>query len=746
MYRSRRPLAWQCGCHRQAVPILKIQGLTKADFGANAEAADRPHTQKEGCSWRGPSARSTIVCWSWRLWPHFSYSSLSPRLRPKELAPGVTQQVRGVSGWLGKPHERSATANNNNTRVTQPQRCRGAHEIGRDGKCYCATGYTRQGNVCVASAPCGPNQVKRNGQCYCAQGYTRQGSTCLASRPCGPYEVKSDGRCVCVSGYARQGSACVVAHFTPPETCGAHELRRGGECFCAAGYRLKDGNCVREGQMGALPPPVRPQPPRPPVRPEPSRQTGTADFVPGQLLVGFKSANDLERAVSKLERAQRSGGVSARGAQSNSVQLNRIGTTAIRVRLDFRSGGTKLSGLRELDALREFGGRLTQELNAVFAHPNWILDLQDHLTVHLEELSPDSATQNDANLPIELRGLSLRSSLLWPYLPPPGGMNAFAAWSTAKGSRDVVVAVIDTGILPNHPGIRGSNNILPGFNFITDPTTEGAQIEGPTPNSTDVGDQCPANGSREDLWHGTHVAGTVGVGRTNAGFVGVNWSVSVLPIRAMGRCGGSLANVADAVRWAAGLTVPNVPPNEHKAHVINLSVGKKNMPCHQADVGFLLEALTAARKAGTIVVAAAGNHAIDVKQMTPAGCPGVISVGASDRLGHLTKYSNYGDITVMAPGGNMSPYDVKKAQDAIWSFVAPTAQFPSGIASKAGTSMAAPHVSAAIALALAAKPELRGKPGEIEKLLRRTLAPLPASACSKGCGSGLLDAKAMVEQ
>src|SRR5207247_6616527 len=102
--------------------------------------------------------------------------------------------------------------------------------------------------------------------------------------------------------------------------------------------------------------------------PQPSRQSTTQDFVPGQLLVGFKSARELERAVRELEEAQQSGGVSARGARSTSVQVDRIGTTSIRVRLDFRRGGTKLSGVAELDALRDNGRRLRRSSDAAFAH------------------------------------------------------------------------------------------------------------------------------------------------------------------------------------------------------------------------------------------------------------------------------------------------------------------------------------------------------------------------------------------
>ena len=480
--------------------------------------------------------------------------------------------------------------------------------------------------------------------------------------------------------------------------------------------------------------------------------------MPGQVLVGFESASDLEKVVREIEAAQRAGGIAIRGARSASLQVDRIGATSIRLRVDFRRGGTKLAGAAELEALREYARYLSRDTDAAFAHPNWMLDLEGPRTLHVEDLPPEASIQSTGNastnisLPSDLSDPTLRSGLLWHYLPPPVGMNAFAAWSTAKGSRDVVVAVIDTGILPDHPAMKGSPNVLPGYNFITDPVAKGSSKDGPEPSAVDNGDGCSE--ILGSSWHGTHVAGTIGAGRSNNGLgvSGVNWAVSVLPIRAMGRCGGrgNTADLATAINWAAGLAVPGVPQNERKADVINLSVSV-GKTCEPDEIGLLKQAIEDARKAGVVVVAAAGNkktdaQPVDIKEVSPAGCPGVISVAASDRRGHLAPYSNYGKVSVMAPGGDLDRDDDKDSRpDGIWSFVAPSTEYPSGVAAKEGTSMAAPHVSAAIALALSVKPELRGKPAEIEKLLKRTVAPKPEGACSRQCGPGLLDAKAMVE-
>jgi len=326
-------------------------------------------------------------------------------------------------------------------------------------------------------------------------------------------------------------------------------------------------------------------------------------------------------------------------------------------------------------------------------------------------------------------------------------MNAVQAWPIAKGGKGVVVAVVDTGLLPNHPDIKGSGNVLPGYSFISDPARQGGTTPGRGPDATDFGDECPAQGTPTATWHGTHVAGTVGAAITNnnVGIAGVNWAVSVLPVRVLGRCGGSIDDVAAAIRWSAGLDVPGVPSNRHKADVINLSLGI-GLACRPELVGVLLQALNTARKAGVIVVVAAGNESMDIKQTSPAGCASVVSVAASDQRGHITPYSNFGDVTLLAPGGDLQrDDDGDKRPDGVWSLVAPSEKYPSGVAAYEGTSMAAPHVSAAIALALSVKPNLRGKPDEIEKLLTRSVAALPKDACAQRCGHGLLDARRMVE-
>jgi len=476
------------------------------------------------------------------------------------------------------------------------------------------------------------------------------------------------------------------------------------------------------------------------------------EFVPGQLIVGFKSAQALDKAVDDLKETERSGGLSARGATSSSVGIERLSDRSAKISFDFRArSGSRLAKGAELKALQEYGELLSKDPNVEYAHPNWVLQLRRGLVkgpIYLEDLPPDTRVQISSNImPDGPDDPVFRRGLLWNYLAPPSGMNAMSAWSMGKGDRAIVVAVIDTGLLPNHPDIKGSGNVLKGYDFISDPVRKGDKnATGRNADPTDRGDACPPLQPKA-TWHGSHVSGTIGVAGTNngVGIAGVNWQVSVLPVRAMGRCGGTIEDVAAAVRWSAGLAVPGAPHNEHKADIINLSLGIK-LACRRQLVGALLDAIDAARKAGTTVVAAAGNQGVDIKGLTPAGCSGVISVAAADQRGYLTPYSNYGNVTVMAPGGDLHRDDDKdNAPDGIWSLVAVSKDHPAGVAAYEGTSMAAPHVTAAIALALAAKPELRGKPDAIAALLRRSVVKPPSGACVKPCGPGLLDAKRMVE-
>ncbi|KPF59170.1 peptidase S8 [beta proteobacterium AAP51] len=315
----------------------------------------------------------------------------------------------------------------------------------------------------------------------------------------------------------------------------------------------------------------------------------------------------------------------------------------------------------------------------------------------------------------------------WHYFEATGGINAVPAWDRATGT-GVVVAVIDTGIVP-HSDLNA--NVLPGYDFVSD-AAAARDGNGRDSNARDEGDwflagECGRPTGSNSSWHGTHVAGTVAAVTNNAaGVAGVAFGAKILPVRALAKCGGSLADIADAIVWSAGGSVPGVPANPNPAKVINMSLGGGGAcgTTYQA-------AINTARSLGASVVVAAGNSNVDVVNARPANCTGVIAVAATTRSGGKASFSNFGSLVdVAAPGaGILSTLNSGTTVPAAESY-----------ASYNGTSMATPHVAGVAAMLYQAKPT--ATPTEIENALRNTARVFPA-ACS-GCGTGIVDANAAI--
>lgn len=225
------------------------------------------------------------------------------------------------------------------------------------------------------------------------------------------------------------------------------------------------------------------------------------------------------------------------------------------------------------------------------------------------------------------------------------------------------------------------------------------------------------------------MAGTVAA-RTNngAGVAGVAYNARILPVRALGKCGGYTSDIADAITWASGGTVSGVPANANKARVLNLSLGGGG-----ACSATMQNAINGARSRGAVVVAAAGNSGIDVSNASPANCAGVITVAATGRTGGRARYSNFGaQVAVAAPGGDGASGVLSTLNSGRSGPLADT------YAVYQGTSMAAPHVAGVAALMLAANTKLT--PDEIATRLKSTARAFPASCA--GCGAGIVDAAA----
>lgn len=350
------------------------------------------------------------------------------------------------------------------------------------------------------------------------------------------------------------------------------------------------------------------------------------------------------------------------------------------------------------------------------------------------------------------------------------GFESFWSRQATVGSRSVVVAVVDTGLQMSHPDIAGSPNIMPGYDMVSDPRM-GNDGDGRDADPNDPGDLCdPTKPYAADSFHGTHVAGTVGAAATNngAGVAGGAWNVRIVPVRALGKCGGRLSDINDGIRWAAGLIPAEGPGNtelwnENPADIINLSIGLLG-----ACPASLQDAIDSVTERGVIVVSAAGNARMSTSLYAPAGCRNVVTVAASDARGQITPYSNFGpEVMLLAPGGDLTRDDNGDGKpDGVLSTKAASNCYDpvTGLgvetcfyAYEQGTSMAAPHVSAALALLKSRSPTatreqlistLQGgldprQPMQCSGLCSQYPGTTPLAGspdmCSRPCGTGLLN-------
>jgi serine protease len=434
-------------------------------------------------------------------------------------------------------------------------------------------------------------------------------------------------------------------------------------------------------------------------------------FVPGQVVVKMKPtvrATTMATAEMRKLQIEPAEQLTSGGERIYRVQATLARTMAAQAMRD-----------RTLELVRTLAARADVE----YAQPNYIFQI--------------GAVPNDPGFAQQ-----------WHYADNgggagqvPGGINLPQVWDSNKGANSVVVAVIDTGILPDHPDIKGSPNLVPGYDMISDAfiANDGG---GRDNDATDPGDassagECgPGSPSQPNSWHGTHVAGTVGVGLTNngVGVAGVNWTVRLQAVRVLGKCGGTMVDINDAIRWAAGMPVPGVPDNPTPARVINMSLGG-NQPCSASPA--TQAAINDVVARGVTVVVAAGNSASDAARFLPASCNGVITVAASDLRGRLVaRYSNFGPrVDILAPGGDTQRDDNGDGQnDGVLSMV------QGGYARYNGTSMASPHVAGVVALMLAARPTLT--PAQVLADLKAAALPRNSTECPQPCGAGLLNARA----
>ncbi|GAA5026999.1 S8 family serine peptidase [Microbacterium fluvii] len=280
------------------------------------------------------------------------------------------------------------------------------------------------------------------------------------------------------------------------------------------------------------------------------------------------------------------------------------------------------------------------------------------------------------------------------------------AHAVTRGDRDVVIAVLDTGVDLDHEQYR--ERLMPGFDFVD--ILDGAEAF--------LGDALEADADPSDpgVGHGSHVTGILvarGAGRMPTG---VAPGCRVLPVRVLGALmqdgrnigAGLVDNINTGIKWAV----------DHGADVINMSLGIRREGGGLPHVDVIRYALAK----GVVVVAAAGNDGADTLYY-PGALPGVVAVGAVGRDGSVATYSTWGaQVDLVAPGTE------------IWS-----TWLDGGYAFATGTSQATPFVAGAAALCRSLDGGARLGAGQVARILSASADREGTRFKTPQAGAGLLN-------
>ncbi len=378
-------------------------------------------------------------------------------------------------------------------------------------------------------------------------------------------------------------------------------------------------------------------------------------FVPGEVLVKYRDGTTV------VEQSATRGRFGL--AQRERVRAQRNGEASL-----------ELSSVPPGADVAATIAQLKTDPNVEYAEPNWVYT---HGATSTDTYFSDGSLwgmYGDASTPANQYG-----------------SQAAEAWSTGRtGSDNVYVGVIDEGIQHTHPDLDENVWVNPydavdgkdndGNGYVDD--VRGWDFANGDNSIYDGG----SSGNLDD--HGTHVAGTIGAESNNTGVVGVNWNVTLISGKFLGRNGGTTANAVKAVDYFTDLK---------KRHGLNI-VATNNSWGGGGYSQALYEAIERSNEAGILFIAAAGNgdkrgNGInnDATPHYPANYANanIISVAALASNGAKTTWSNYGatSVDIGAPGGG------------IYSTLAANTY-----GSYSGTSMATPHVAGAAALYASAKP------------------------------------------
>jgi hypothetical protein len=326
------------------------------------------------------------------------------------------------------------------------------------------------------------------------------------------------------------------------------------------------------------------------------------------------------------------------------------------------------------------------------------------------------------------------------------------AWALTTGSRSVLVAVVDDGIRFDHPDIA-ANLTDDGYDFVSNdaevPLCSGEgtiELSGdgdgydadPTEPSSygyDPFEQC-AFGPFDQGGHGLSVAGIIGaVGNDGTGMSGVNWAISIRPLRVLGAMGvGFNYDVAQGMLYAAGLPADDgagsIVQAPTGARIINMSLGSL------IDDPVMRDAVLAVTDAGALIVSGAGDQASSVATY-PGAYPEVLTTSGLGPDRELASYSSFGPaVDIAAPAGDFADGDGSfGVLTAAWDFSAgaPTYLFYDGV------STATAHVSGVAALVLAQNPGLN--PAELRARVTDYAVDAGPPGRDDQFGAGILNAR-----
>ncbi len=468
----------------------------------------------------------------------------------------------------------------------------------------------------------------------------------------------------------------------------------------------------------------------------PQRLSSADDFISGELIIDMSTVDQpapqtslsIQRNIQRNQ--QRQARLAKLGLRLQAGDLSRAMLLSLG---DVEQRQTTLSALAMPNAPNP--QRLEHERPWGYGAKRDKID-----TIRLLKALQAQADVRAAGLNYIRRSQALPSDPYYPLQWHYPLLNLPQAWDISRGAA-TIVAVIDTGVYRNHPDLA-ANLTTDGYDFIASSASSN-DGDGIDSNPEDPGDGILAG---QSSFHGTHVAGIIAAVANNAaGGVGVAASAQVMPIRVLGRGGATEYDIIQGIRYAAGLsndsgTLPSTP-----AHIINLSLGGSGFnPVAQ-------NSITAARAAGAIIIAAAGNDGSNAA-IYPAAYAGVVSVNAVRYDKTLARYSNVGPtIDLSAPGGDMTAdQNADGYPDGIFSTAAddrsgkpqPSMTFMSG------TSMAAPHVAGVAALMHAIHPSLSASDFDhaiLSGQISQDLGNDGASTRNNQYGYGLIDALKAVQ-